>query len=88
MNLKFIMCVEHVSEAIIKRFVWRSRRLAPKDDNIFSVNERAIIFMHIIILFIMENEWGIKIILLEKRRIDSKYFFSHSDNVLYSVYCL
>ena len=80
------MCVEHVSEAIIKRFVWRSRRLAPKDDNIFCVNERAIIFMHIIFLFTIENEWGIKVISLEKRRIDSKYFFSHSDNVLHKVF--
>ena len=29
---------------------------------------------------------GIKVIPLEKLRIDSKYFFSHSDNVLYIVF--
>ena len=41
--------------------------------------------MHIITLFTTKNEWAIKVITLEKCRIDSKYFFSNSDNVLYKI---
>ena len=41
--------------------------------------------MHIITLFTTKNEWAIKVLTLEKCRIDSKYFFSNSDNVLYKV---